>query len=105
MPLSPTALLAALALGLALNAPASEASPTPDEQGAFVHVLVEGEVHERVELTLSTADPKLAKIHPQNPAATFEIGDRDEVMKFEMKFTRDAKPAARVVRRTGPKQI
>jgi hypothetical protein len=66
-------------------------------------VVIEGEVHERVELVLSTADPKLVKVHPQNPAATFEIGEQDETKTFEVKFTRDKKPPPKVVARSGPK--
>jgi hypothetical protein len=66
-------------------------------------VVIEGEVHERVELVLSTADPKLVKVHPQNPAATFEIGEQDERKTFEVKFTRDKKPPPKVVARSGPK--
>jgi hypothetical protein len=73
-----------------------------DESGK-AQVIIEGEVRERVELVLSTADPKLAKVHPQNPAATFEIGDQDERKSFEVKFTRDKKAPPKVVARTGPK--
>jgi len=35
-------------------------------------------------------------MHPQNPAATFEMPDHDDIQVFEMKFTRDKpKPKAR----------
>jgi hypothetical protein len=44
-------------------------------------------VHERVELTLSTAG--FDKIHPQNPSAMFELGERDEIQFFDVTFKRD----------------
>jgi hypothetical protein len=73
-----------------------------DESGG-AHVLIDGEVHERVELQISTADAKHAKVHPQNPVAAFELSDRDELKVFEVKFTRDPKPVARAVARSAPK--
>jgi hypothetical protein len=73
------------------------------DQDGSAHVLIEGEVHERVDLTIDTSDPKNAKIHPQNPVASFEITNQDELKVFQQKFTRDAKPVAKVVKRSGPK--
>lgn len=60
-------------------------------------------MHERVELLLSTADPKHAKLHPQNPSGVFEISDRDEVQILDVNFTQDPKPVVRAPPRTGPK--
>lgn len=73
-----------------------------DESGS-AHVLVEGEVHERIELTLLTTDPKHAKLHPQNPLGAFEVAQRDEVKIFDVRFTQDPKPIIRAAPRTGPK--
>jgi hypothetical protein len=75
-----------------------------DETGT-ARVVIEGQVQERIDLTIDTTDPKFAKLHPQNPQASFGIGEKDDVQTFEMKFTADKPPPKRVVRRTGPKQI
>lgn len=55
-------------------------------------VALDGDVFERVDLTIDTSDPSFAKYHPQNPVGTFEIPNRDDQTSFEMKFTVD-KPA------------
>jgi hypothetical protein len=55
------------------------------------HVLFEGDVHDRVELTLSTAGKENEKMHPQNPAQVFEVPDRDAIQLFAVSFTRDKK--------------
>jgi hypothetical protein len=73
-----------------------------DEVGS-ASVRIEGEVRERVDLQLDTSDPKYAKLHPQNPVSSFEISNRDEIQRFDVKFTRDAKPVAKVQRRAAPK--
>lgn len=74
-----------------------------DESGS-AHVLVEGDVHERVELLLSTSGaPAHAKLHPQNPVVAFEVGERDEIVVFDVKFTREAKPVRRAAPRVGPR--
>ena len=75
-----------------------------DETGT-ARVVIEGQVQERIDLTIDTSDPKFAKLHPQNPQASFEIKEKDDVQAFEMKFTADKPPPKRVVRRTGPKQF
>ncbi len=64
-----------------------------------------GEVLERFDLTLDTSDPSLAKLHPMSPTASFEIGERDGETSFDLKFTRDAKIAPKVVKKTGPKEL
>lgn len=58
-------------------------------------VQIEGDVHERLELTLSTSAPEHAKLHPQNPFATFEIEEHDVVKPFEVKLTKDKPPKKR----------
>jgi hypothetical protein len=75
-----------------------------DETGT-ARVVIEGQVQERIDLTIDTSDPKFAKLHPQNPLASFEIGQKDDAQAFEMKFTADKPPPKRIVRRTGPKQF
>ena len=73
------------------------------DQDGSAHVLIEGEVHEKIDLQIDTSDPKNAKLRPQNPTASFEVGNKDELKVFDMKFTQDPKPVAKVVRRSGPK--
>lgn len=61
-----------------------------DRSGA-AHIKLETDIHDRVELTLSTAGEELAHVHPQNPVAAFEPGDTDDVREFAVTFTKDAK--------------
>jgi hypothetical protein len=63
-----------------------------DRSGA-AHVTVAADVHDRIELTLSTAGKDSEKIHPQNPTATFEMPDHDDIQVFARQFTRDVKKA------------
>lgn len=72
-----------------------------DASGA-AHVKIEADIHERVELTLSTAGKEWADVHPQNPVAAFEPGENDEVREFAVTFTRDAKKKPRAARPKGP---
>lgn len=65
-------------------------------------VVLEGDVMERVDLTLDTSDPAFAKIHPQNPVGTFEIPNRDDETLFEVKFTADKPAPKKIFRRAGP---
>lgn len=55
-------------------------------------VALEGDVNERVDLTVDTSDPSFAKYHPQNPFGSFEIPNHDGETGFDVKFTVD-KPA------------
>ena len=55
-------------------------------------VALEGDVMERVDLTVDTSDPSFAKYHPQNPFGSFEIPNHDGETAFDVKFTVD-KPA------------
>jgi hypothetical protein len=69
----------------------------------IAQVVIEGMVHDRVDLTIDTSDPRWAKVHPQNPVATFEITEKDDTQAFEVKFTAPPKPVRHVAQRTGPK--
>ena len=64
-----------------------------DAQGN-AKIQLDGDVHDRIELTLSTAAPELAKMHPQNPFASFEVEEHDVTKPFDVKFTKD-KPKKR----------
>ena len=72
-----------------------------DRSGA-AHVKIDADVHERVELTLSTAGEEWAGVHPQNPIAAFEPGENDDVREFAVTFTRDAKKKPPAPPATGP---
>jgi len=61
-----------------------------DRSGA-ANIKIDADIRERVELTLSTQDPDLATVHPQNPAMAFEASAEDEVKEFAVTFTKDAK--------------
>lgn len=65
-------------------------------------VELEGDALERIDLQLDTSDATFARIHPQSPTGSFEIPNRDGETTFEVKFTRDAKPLRKAVRRSGP---
>lgn len=73
------------------------------DQDGSAHVLIEGEVHERIDLTIDTSDPKWAKTHPKNPVASFEISNQDELKVFQMKFSKEPPKVVKVVRPTGPR--
>ncbi len=69
------------------------------DRSGSAHVSMDMDVHDRVELTLGTSGKENEKMHPQNPAASFEMPDHDDIQVFEMKFTRD-KP--KPIRRSAP---
>jgi hypothetical protein len=71
----------------------------------MAQVVIEGQVKERVDLQIDTSDPKFAKMHPQNPVASFEITEKDEAELFELKFTADKKPVRKAAARVGPKAL
>jgi len=75
------------------------------DQAGHASVLVEGDVRERVELLIDTSDPKFAKMHPQNPTGSFEIGNKDEIKTFEVKFTRDKAVVRAAPKKSGPKAL
>jgi len=62
-------------------------------------VVLEGDVMERVDLTLDTSDPSLSKLHPQSPVVSLEIPNRDEETNTEVKFTVDKPPPKKAVGR------
>ena len=62
------------------------------DASGVTRVELEGDVGERIELTLSTASPELAKVHPQNPFASFVIEEHDAGKTFDVKLTRDKPP-------------
>jgi hypothetical protein len=64
------------------------------DRSGVAHVMFEMDVHERVELTLSTAGKEADKLHPKNPTTSFEVEGRDEVQFFDVAFTRDPKKKA-----------
>ncbi len=72
-----------------------------DQAGAAT-VKIDVDVHERVELTLSTAGDDLVGVHPQNPVAAFEPSSQDEVRELAVTFTRDAKKKPPKVIPKGP---
>lgn len=69
-----------------------------DRSGA-AHVKIDADTRERVTLTLGTTSADMVDVHPQNPVASFEPADFDEVREFPVAFTRDAKKKPR---RRGP---
>jgi hypothetical protein len=68
-------------------------------------VVLEGDVLERVDLTVDTNDASFAKYHPQNPVGSFEIPNLDGETAFEVKFTVDKPPPRKAVGRPMIKQI
>jgi hypothetical protein len=68
-------------------------------------VALEGDVFERVDLTVDTNDASFAKYHPQNPVGTFEIPNGDDETAFEVKFTVDKPPPKRAAAGRVIKQI
>jgi hypothetical protein len=73
-----------------------------DRSGA-AHVKIDADVRERIELTLSTAAPEMAHVHPENPTQVFEPAEHDEVREFAVTFKRDAKKKPPAPRPTGPR--
>jgi hypothetical protein len=72
-----------------------------DEFGV-AHVLVQGSPGEQVTLTLNTT--LNAALRPANPALTFVIADRDEMVLLEHKFSVE-RPAARIKRQNIPQPL
>jgi hypothetical protein len=74
-----------------------------DASGA-ANVMMEMDVHDRVELSLSTAGKDKEKLHPQNPVVVFEMADHEDVQVFAVTFTRDKKkPPKAAAPPQGPK--
>lgn len=75
-----------------------------DASGA-AHVRLDTDIKDRVELILGTDGAQMAGAHPQNPSATFEPADHDEVKEMSVTFKRDAKPKPHRVAPKGPVQF
>lgn len=73
-----------------------------DSEGK-ARVVLEGDVLERIDLTLDTSDPAFAKIHPQSPVASFEIPNHDGETTFEVKFTADKPAPKKIFKASAPK--
>ncbi len=62
------------------------------DASGLASVELDGDVGERIELTLSTSSPDLANVHPQNPFTAFVIEERDAAKTFYVQLTRDKPP-------------
>jgi hypothetical protein len=70
-----------------------------DESGAahFVRPFTPGETFD---LVIDTRDKQYEGLRPQNPMATFVVGQRDDIFTFDQKFDREQK---RIIRAGKPK--
>jgi len=77
-----------------------------DDSGA-AHVVLTLEPGEQFDLMLDTSNEKFDDLKPQNPVASFGIGQRDDIFTFDQKFERDKKPVIYRGRRkaVGPVKI
>lgn len=77
-----------------------------DDSGA-AHVVLTLEPGEQFDLMLDTNDERFEDLRPQNPVASFGIGQRDDIFTFDQKFDRKEKPRIRYhrPRSTGPTKI
>lgn len=75
-----------------------------DESGA-ANVALRLAPNESFELKLNTTEAGAETLRPQNPSMTFTMKDRDDIVHFEQKFTREI--IRRVIRGgpKGPKKI
>jgi hypothetical protein len=71
-----------------------------DSSGA-AHVMLTLEPGEQFDLMLDTSDEKLVDLHPQNPVASFGVGQQDDIFTFDQKFEIQ-KAKARPGRYVGP---
>jgi len=73
------------------------------DRSGVAHVMMDMDVRERVELTISTAGKENEKLHPQNPVQYFELADSDAIQFFDVTFSRDPKVKAPPVKaKPGP---
>ncbi|HEY2513796.1 MAG TPA: hypothetical protein VGI39_23170 [Polyangiaceae bacterium] len=72
-----------------------------DANGAAT-VLVRVGPQEQFDLALDTGAKEDSALRPQNPAATFTVKNRDEVLVFDPHFTEAKKPVPRAPRVTAP---
>jgi hypothetical protein len=73
-----------------------------DDHGAAT-VMIEGEEGETFELVLDTS--RSARLHPQNPALTFQMGTKDESYVFDQKFITEKAKKGPVFRPRVPVRI
>lgn len=79
-----------------------------DSSGA-AHILLKLQPGDQFDLMLSTEAEEAETLRPQNPIATFVVGQRDEIFTFDQKFEQE-KPrhvyrGRRVSKPTGPVKI
>lgn len=75
---------------------------TTDQSGA-ASLMLDLDLDERAELTLSTASLAKEKVTPRDPSAVFDLGDSDDVKVFDVTFSRPKPPPKRAAaRRIGP---
>jgi hypothetical protein len=73
-----------------------------DDSGA-AHVLLKLQPGDQFELTLSTVEKASENLRPQNPALSFVVGQRDEVLTFDQKFELEQKKQPRFTGGGAPK--
>ncbi|MCS6899629.1 MAG: hypothetical protein RMJ98_05105 [Myxococcales bacterium] len=75
-----------------------------DEAGA-AHVALRLAPEETFELKLGTTEPGNETLRPQNPTAIFTVKDRDEILHFDQKFTREVLRRPVYKKPPGPKPL
>lgn len=75
-----------------------------DEAGA-ANVALRLAPNETFELRLGTTEPGAETLRPQNPSTTFTVKDRDDIMHFEQKFTREIVRRFVGAKPKGPKKL
>jgi hypothetical protein len=73
-----------------------------DNSGA-AHVVLTLETGEQFDLTLDTSNERFADLQPQNPVASFGVGQQDDIFTFDQKFEHEKKKRV-FVGRAGPVQ-
>jgi len=61
--------------------------------------------NESFELKLGTTEPGTETLRPQNPSTTFTVKDRDDIVHYDQKFTRELVKRVVKGKPTGPKKI
>jgi hypothetical protein len=75
-----------------------------DEAGA-ANVALRLAPEETFELKLGTHEPGNETLRPQNPTTTFTVKDKDDILHFDRKFTREVIRRPAVKKPTGPKPL
>jgi hypothetical protein len=63
------------------------------DEGGAAHILFRFQPGDTFDLALETSDPRFSGLRPQNPVASFVVGQRDELFSFDQKFE-EIRPAA-----------